>query len=169
MIAGHAMVQTAGVDPGTARGPSLGTRLPNESRRARLRVGERVRRGEWQKRGGGGEVSNERDPHRKGEPANEKRRNELGMIGSQEGVAEGDLPDILHEWILEEVAVDEEEDREVNLLPGQDPLLLEAEALYFGKVGRDLSHAYAKSNQRLPSWVDSLSRGRRGGCSRCLG
>lgn len=38
---------------------------------------------------------------------------------------------------LEKVSVEEEEDGQVELLAGEDPLLLEAKALDLGKVGSD--------------------------------
>lgn len=92
--------------------------MPNESRRARLRGG-----GAWAElvevsRGHAGE----------GE----------GASCAQKGVAEGDFANVLHVGVVDKVAVDEEEDGEVDLFAGEEALLLEAEALDLGKVGGDL-------------------------------
>ena len=57
---------------------------------------------------------------------------------AQEGVAERHLADVLHVGVVDKVAVDEEEDGEVDLFAGEEALLLEAEALDLGKVRRDL-------------------------------
>lgn len=56
----------------------------------------------------------------------------------QEGVRECDLVDVAHVWVLHEVAVDEEEYRQVDLFVRKQALFLEAEALDLGKVRRDL-------------------------------
>lgn len=75
-----------------------------------------------------------------------------GREDAQEGIGKGDLLDVLHEGVVEEVAVDEEEDGEVDLLVPLDALLLEAEALDLGKVRRDLRVPVPEKCQRfLPS------------------
>jgi len=91
--------------------------LPNESRRARLqcRVGESAL-----------------------ESTEVRARERERGRDAQEGVAERHLADVLHVGVVDKVAVDEEEDGEVDLFAGEEALLLEAEALDLGKVRRDL-------------------------------
>lgn len=62
----------------------------------------------------------------------------LSLRDLQECVRQGDLAHVLHERVVQEIAVDEEKDGQINFFTGQDPLLFEAEALDFGKVGCDL-------------------------------
>lgn len=62
----------------------------------------------------------------------------LVPLGPEEGVAEHDIIDIFERGVVDKVAVDKEEDREVDFFVGEDLLFFEAEALYFGKVGCDL-------------------------------
>ena len=116
-------VYDAGTEFATASGPSAGTRLPYESRRARLSIGEAPAAAEVKSAWTAITVS---------------RRS---TSNAQEGVAEGYFADVLHEGVVDKVAVDEEEDGQVDLFSGEEALLLEAEAFDFGEIRRDLHAA----------------------------
>lgn len=70
---------------------------------------------------------------------------------AQEGVAEGDFADVLHEGVVDKVAVDEEEDGQVDLFAGEEALLFEAEAFDFGEIRRDLRATSRQQVGSLPS------------------
>ena len=57
---------------------------------------------------------------------------------SQESVREGHFPHVAHQRVVEEISVNEEEDGEVDLFAGEDPLFLEAETFDFGEIWCDL-------------------------------
>jgi hypothetical protein len=57
---------------------------------------------------------------------------------AQEGIAEDDIVNIPHEWILDKVSVDEEEDGQIDFFPRQDLLLVKAKAFHFGEIGCNL-------------------------------
>lgn len=67
---------------------------------------------------------------------------------AEEGVAQNDVVDLVQRRVVDDVAVDEEEDGQVDLLARADLLLLEAEALDLGKVRRDLGSARGSRAER---------------------
>jgi hypothetical protein len=58
----------------------------------------------------------------------------LLFVCLEEGVGERDDVRVVHGLVLEDLRVDEEEDRHVDLLVSAEPLLLEAEALNLVKI-----------------------------------
>ena len=75
-------------------------------------------------------------------------------LGPEKGVGQDHVVDLVQRRVVNDVAVDEEEDGQVDFLAGADLLLFETEALDFGKVGRDLDVS-------LGSLPGSCSRGER--------
>lgn len=58
--------------------------------------------------------------------------------GPEEAVAQDHIFNIPRSWVVEHILVDEEKDRQVDILVGEQPLLLKAKALNLGKVRRNL-------------------------------
>lgn len=56
----------------------------------------------------------------------------------EEGITEDHVVDLFSRRVVQDVFVNEEEDRKVDLFARPDLLLFEAEAFDLGKVGRDL-------------------------------
>lgn len=67
----------------------------------------------------------------------------------QKGVRQCYFFDILHQRVIEEIAVDKEKDGQVDLLAREQPLLFKAEALYFGKVRGDLEEQRETGQRRV--------------------
>ena len=68
---------------------------------------------------------------------------------AKEAIAEHDVADVARIGVVEDVCVYEEEDGQVDLLVGEEALLLEAEALDLGKVRRDLE---SQHRERSAKW-----------------
>ena len=67
-----------------------------------------------------------------------------GIIDSpEECVTQNHVVHRVHRWVIHDVSVDEEEDGQIDFFAGADLLLLEAEALDFGKVRCDLVLVFA--------------------------
>ncbi len=67
-------------------------------------------------------------------------------LGPEERVRQNDVVDVVERRVVHHVAVDEEEDWEVDFLASTDFLFFEAEALDLCKVGGDLGSAASRTS-----------------------
>lgn len=61
-----------------------------------------------------------------------------GGAPTEKSVTQSDSINLVHRGVVDEVGIDEEEDRHIHRLSSIKPLLLKAEALDFAEVGCDL-------------------------------
>lgn len=57
---------------------------------------------------------------------------------SEESIGQSDFPDVFHERIVDEVSIDEEEDGQIDLFTGENPLFFETETFDFGEIWCDV-------------------------------
>lgn len=68
----------------------------------------------------------------------------------EERVAENNVVNVIHGRIIDDIPINKEEDRQVDLLPSTDLLLLKAETLDLGEIRRNLPSAQLQ-NTNPPS------------------